>query len=132
MTTAVHPAPPAQTAPEAVPVPRRRRRRPPMAAATVVVLFGVFVFAPVYWVLVTALTPINDVFAFPPRFWPEHLTFDNFAQLVHTPELLHYLVNSLIVSIATALLTVLVSAYTGYSFAKFRYRGRRSLMYLIL
>src|SRR5690606_5380169 len=40
--------------------------------------------------------------------------------------------NSVIVSVATALLTVIVSAYTAYSFAKFRYRGRRSLMYLIL
>ena len=33
---------------------------------------------------------------------------------------------------STAVLTVIVAAYTGYSFAKFRYRGRRSLMYLVL
>jgi multiple sugar transport system permease protein len=113
------------------PLHRRRGRFPFGSAATVAVL-GVFVFGPVYWVLVTALTPTHDVFQFPPRLWPQHLTFSHFTNLVHTPELLHYLVNSLVVSIATALLTVLVSAYTGYSFAKFRYRGRRSLMYLIL
>jgi multiple sugar transport system permease protein len=112
--------------------PRRRRRRFPFGPASTVAVLGVFVFGPVYWVLVTALTPTHDVFQFPPRLWPAHLTLNHFTNLVHTPELLHYLVNSLVVSLATAVLTVLVSAYTGYSFAKFRYRGRRSLMYLIL
>ena len=52
--------------------------------------------------------------------------------LADNPALLRYLTNSLIVSTLTAVLTVLVSAYTAYSFSKFRYRGRRSLMYLVL
>jgi len=72
------------------------------------------------------------VFHFPPRLWPAHPTLVHFTNLADNPVLLHYLVNSLIVSSLTAVLTVLVSAYTAYSFAKFRYRGRRSLMYLIL
>ncbi len=126
--------PPTTTPAGAVPpvVPNRRRRRFPFGAAVTVAVLGVFVFGPVYWVVVTALTPTNEVYHFPPRFWPAHLTVEHFTALVHTPELLHYFVNSLVVSILTAVLTVIVSAYTGYSFAKFRYRGRRSLMYLIL
>ena len=84
--------------------PRRRRRRFPFGPASTVAVLGVFVFGPVYWVLVTALTPTHDVFQFPPRLWPAHLTFSHFTNLVHTPELLHYLVNSLVVSLATAVL----------------------------
>ncbi len=114
-------------------VPARGPRRPrPLAAAVTVALIGVFALGPVYWLLVTALTPDSDAFAFPPRLWPRQVTFEHFANLAENPALLRYLMNSVIVSVATALLTVIVSAYTAYSFAKFRYRGRRSLMYLIL
>lgn len=109
-----------------------RRRRFPFGAATVVAIIGVFAFAPVYWVAVTAITPTQDVFRFPPRLWPENITFEHFSTFADNPALLRYLANSLIVSSITAVLTVFVSAYTAYSFAKFRYRGRRSLMSLFL
>ena len=109
-----------------------RRRRAPWGAAATIAIIGVFTFAPVYWVAVTALTPTDEVFRFPPRWFPEHVTFDHFRSLWDNPQLLRYLGNSLIVSTLTAVLTVIVSAYTAYSFAKFRYRGRRSLMYLVL
>lgn len=110
----------------------RRRRRFPVGSAVTVVVIGLFTFGPAYWVLMTALTPTDAVYHFPPRLWPKQFTLVHFTQLVHTPVLFHYLLNSLVVSIVTAVLTVLVSAYTGYSFSKFRYRGRRTLMYLIL
>ncbi|WP_155370793.1 carbohydrate ABC transporter permease [Catellatospora vulcania] len=131
MTATVHAPTQTATTPAAVPPPRRRRPGNLGAAATVAVI-GVFAFGPVYWLLVTAFTPNDDVFRFPPRLWPEHFTLEHFANLADNAVLGRYLVNSLIVSSLTAVLTVLVSAYTAYSFSKFRYRGRRSLMSLIL
>jgi multiple sugar transport system permease protein len=126
-TLTKRPAPPA-------PAPTRqvRRRHRLFGPAATVALIGVFAFGPVYWVLVTALTPTHDVFRFPPRLFPDRVTFAHFTALADNPVLLKYLTNSLIVSTITAVLTVIVAAYTGYSFAKFRYRGRRSLMYLVL
>ena len=97
-----------------------------------IAVIGVFAFGPVYWLLVTALTPNEDVFRFPPRLWPSRVTWEHFANLADNPALARYLTNSVIVASLTAVLTVMVSAYTAYSFSKFRYRGRRSLMYLIL
>lgn len=97
-----------------------------------VFVIGVFAFTPVYWLLVTALTPDEDAFRFPPRLWPETVTLQHFANIADNPVLARYVTNSLIVAGLTAVFTVLVSAYTAYSFSKFRYRGRRSLMYLIL
>lgn len=97
-----------------------------------VLIIGVFAFGPVYWLLVTALTPNEDAFQFPPRLWPQHVTWEHFTNLVNNPALARYFTNSLIVAGLTAVLTVIISAYTAYSFSKFRYRGRRSLMYLIL
>ena len=124
-----------RTAPPATPTrsaKAARRRRAPWGAAATIAIIGVFTFAPVYWVAVTALTPTDEVFRFPPRWFPAHVTLDHFRSLWENPQLLRYLGNSLVVSTLTAVLTVIVSAYTAYSFAKFRYRGRRSLMYLVL
>ncbi|NUO55798.1 MAG: carbohydrate ABC transporter permease [Hamadaea sp.] len=115
-----------------VTAPRKPRKPRPWLAMAAVLVIGLFAFGPVYWLIVTALTPSGDAFRFPPRLWPRTVTFEHFANLADNPVLGRYLVNSLIVSSLTAVLTVLVSAYTAYSFSKFRYRGRRSLMSLIL
>ncbi|MFD6445728.1 carbohydrate ABC transporter permease [Promicromonospora sp. NPDC060204] len=111
---------------------RSERRGVRIAAWSTVVVFGGFALAPVYWLLATALTPRDQVFAYPPRLFPATPTLNAFAALASNEQLFVYLRNSLLVSVLTAVLSVLVSAYMGYSFSKFRYRGRRSLMYFVL
>jgi multiple sugar transport system permease protein len=103
-----------------------------ISAWIAVIVCGGFALLPIYWLLATSLTPRTEVFAFPPRLWPAEISFDAYTSLVNNPTLFTYLGNSVIVSVITAVLSVLVSAYMGYSFSKFRYRGRRSLMYFVL
>lgn len=124
-------------APTPVTPPRRPRLRPSerrarLAAWAAVVVIGSFAFLPVYWLVVTALTPRTRAFQFPPLLIPTDPTLANFAALLDRPQLLRYLVNSMIVASVTALLSVVVAVYMAYSFSRFRYRGRRSLMYLVL
>lgn len=118
--------------PADVPRPRRPRNAGRIWAWVVIVLVGLFAMLPVYWMLVTAFTPTRDVFLFPPRFFPTSFTFQHFQDIAANPKLLRYLLNSILVSVITALLTLLVATYTAYSFSKFRYRGRKALMYLVL
>ena len=98
----------------------------------VVAVLGAFGLLPVYWLLVTSLKPANETFAYPPTILPREITFDAYAQLLDSPELLRALVNSVIVSVATAVLSVIVASYMAYAFAKYRFRGRRSLMSFVL
>ena len=72
------------------------------------------------------------MFSYPPRLFPSTVTLDAYRAILENDALFGYLKNSVVVSVITALLSVVVSAYMGYSFSKFRYRGRRSLMYLVL
>lgn len=123
-----------------VTIPARRRRnlrskdRPGVriSAWAAVIVFGLFTFLPVYWLLVTSLTPRTQVFQYPPAWFPSSPTFDAYASLLQEPAIFRYFRNSVIVSVVTAVLSVIVSAWMAYSFSKFRYRGRRSLMYLVL
>ena len=111
-----------------------RRQAPGVSAAAwiTVVLFGGFALLPIYWLFATSLTPRTEVFSYPPSIFPSAPTLDAYRALLDKPELFGYLRNSLIVSIITAVLSVVVSAAMAYSFSKYRYRGRRSLMYLVL
>jgi multiple sugar transport system permease protein len=122
-------------APPSRPRPRQRRadhRRHRIAAWATIVVLGTFGLFPIYWTLVTALTPSRLVFGFPPRLFPQELTFDHFTQFFGNATLLRFLFNSAVVALCTTVLTLVVASMMGYSFSKFRYRGRGSLMYLVL
>ncbi|NUW44074.1 carbohydrate ABC transporter permease [Nonomuraea rhodomycinica] len=112
--------------------PRGRRPRSRAAAWAAVAVIGLFGLAPIYWLVVTAFTPDERAFTFPPSLVPTELTFDHFTKLADNEKLFGYLVNSVVVSVVTAFLSVVVSAYMAYAFSKFRYRGRKSLMHLVL
>ncbi|MFD4016941.1 carbohydrate ABC transporter permease [Streptomyces sp. SH5] len=141
-TTSTTPAPlpvtdrPRPVAKRPGPAPRRRVRkdllRSRVAAWSAVVAIGAFGLLPVYWLLATALSTPDATFQFPPKLIPTDLTLGNFTALAENDQLISYLVNSLIVASITAVLSVVVATYMGYSFSKFRYRGRKSLMHMVL
>jgi multiple sugar transport system permease protein len=96
------------------------------------VVAALFAFFPIYWMLATSLRPDSEVFAFPPALLPQTLTLEHYANFARNPQLLRYLGNSLLVASVTAVSSLLISTYAAYAFSKFRFRGRRSLMFLVL
>lgn len=60
------------------------------------------------------------------------LTLDNFRALAGEGNLLRSVVNSLVVSLATAALTAVVATMAGYGFARFRFRGVNVLFGLVV
>ncbi|MFC5184607.1 carbohydrate ABC transporter permease [Actinomadura harenae] len=111
---------------------RPEQRRSRIVAWIAVVVIGAFGFLPVYWLVATALTSDTQAFKIKPDLFPREITFSHFTKLARNEDLFHYMVNSVLVSVLTAVLSVFVSAYMAYSFSKFRYRGRKSLMNLVL
>ncbi len=98
----------------------------------VLIVVVVFAFFPIYWMLITSITPEENVFAFPPALIPTEITFEWYQDFFDNPNLIRYLQNSFIVATITAIGSLLVSSYAAYSFSKFRYTGRKGLMFLIL
>lgn len=111
---------------------REQSRSVSISAWVTVAIFGGFAMIPVLWLIITSITPRSEVFQYPPKLFPSQPTLDAYRSLLENPALFGYLKNSLIVSVITAVLSVVVSAAMAYSFSKYRFRGRRSLMYLVL
>jgi multiple sugar transport system permease protein len=82
--------------------------------------------------LATSLRPNTEVFAFPPTLLPQTYTLEHYQNFIRNPQLLRYLGNSLLIASTTAITSLVVSTYAAYAFSKFRFTGRRSLMFLVL
>jgi multiple sugar transport system permease protein len=93
------------------------------------VIIGIFVFFPQFWMINTSFKTSADTFKLTVFSNP---TVENFKNVISNPRIITYLKNSLFVSLASSFFATLVSVFGGYSFSKYRYRGRKSLMTLIM
>lgn len=91
---------------------------------------GIFVFAPLYWLINTSFKNPGEIFEL--SFIPSSPTIQNYMNVLTDMRILGYLKNSLFVAGVSSLLTTFISAYAAYSFSKFRYRGRKSLLILFI
>lgn len=100
----------------------------------VLVASGAVVWAlfPVAWIASAALSPSNTLVG--QGLIPRGATLDNFLSLVNDPQnpFLLWIWNSVKISGISAILIVSLTALAAYSFSRFRYRGRRTGLLLIL
>ena len=91
-----------------------------------VFLTGYFMFllVPLYWAVVTAFKPQEDLLAQPPVWFPHHPTTAHFGQALHRLNGLTGLENSVIVAFATTALATLVGTAAAYSMARFHTGGK--------
>jgi len=100
-------------------------------AAVAVFLFSIF---PVYWMVLTALTPNSQIGAADdsgrPALLPWPISWANFETAFHKDRFADYLINSLVVSSATVVLSMAVAFLAAIAVARFRFSGRA--VYLVL
>ncbi|MFD2007175.1 sugar ABC transporter permease [Streptomyces narbonensis] len=109
-----------------------RGRRSPLASValhlTLIVASVIAVF-PVLWVLLTSLKPAE--FAITTDFFKE-TTLENYTNLLRDTPFLTWFGNSLLVAALTTVVGVFISATTGYAVSRFRFPGKRGLMWTLL
>lgn len=89
--------------------------------------------APFVWMVVTSLKPESEIYRYPPVWLPHHATGEYYRSLVtQFPGLLAWFRNSLVVAVATTLLTLLVDALAAYPLARMAFHGRRTVVLVIL
>src|SRR5690606_16545194 len=125
MTSLVHDTRPALEAPAAAPAARRSRMTPGRWVVWALLVGGALVMAfPVYWILVTALTPGGQSRSGEFYLWPSEPTLANFAEAFASQPVGRWIVNSIVIAGIGTAITVIVALMAGYAFAKFSFRGR--------
>lgn len=88
----------------------------------VLALLGVAVF-PIYWMLVTALTPSAELFAKSPNLVPRLSELSVFWQVFGQVPVARWLRNSFTVAAGTTVLTLSLAILPAYALSRFRFRG---------
>ena len=91
------------------------------------ILYTLLVLVPVVIILFASLDPGGL-----PRLIPGQVTFEHYTRILDNPQLVRGLINSFIVGIGSTVLSVLISAMAGYAFSRYRFRGQRLLMGIVL
>ena len=84
---------------------------------------------PIYWMLMTAVMPTADILSRNPPLLPHFgtMSFAAFAAVVQRRPFLLWTGNSLLVGVASALLSLIAAALAGYSLSRWWFRGVRAV-----
>jgi multiple sugar transport system permease protein len=132
---------PTTSAPPAQPVgpsdARYRARRVAYKVGMYALLLGLtgVILMPVSWALTAALKPdLEPVFTPVPEWFPsEFWEWDNFRRvLVDVMPFFRYMVNTMIIVIASIIGVLISCSLVGFAFARLRFRGSKVLFYILI
>ena len=107
----------------------RRRAAVVLRTLAAVALTGFFLF-PIYWLFMISFKTAEEIFAFPPRWWPSRLQFDNYAVLFKDGDAVTVW-NSLVIAGASTVLAMVLGTLCAYSLARFRTGGEHLSNWII-
>ena len=102
-----------------------------------VTILAVFCMLPLVYLISTAFKPLNELYHFPPKFLVENPTLKNFSDLFLSLSsaavpFSRYIFNSIIVTVATVLGTVIICSLGAFSMVKYQPPGSKLLFTVIL
>ncbi len=111
---------------------RKLRRVWPWAVIGLYLLFALF---PVYWIILVAFRPRDDIFQYPAALLPTNLTLDNiryvwFGSTTNDP-VLGFLGTSFIIASVSTLLALAIGVCCAYALGRFRVGGNLLSMWIL-
>ncbi len=88
--------------------------------------------APFFWMVSASFMHDGHANVYPPIFFPDEFTLVQYKSLFSRLDVARNFVNSLFLSVAVTLISLFFNSMAGYAFAKFRFKGRKSLFNFLL
>lgn len=92
--------------------------------------FVIFAVFPIIFIFSQAFKPLEELFLFPPRFFVQNPTLDNFKMLMEVSQqssvpMSRYLLNSVVITIIVMTFSVAFSSMAGYILSKHKFKGQK-------
>ena len=102
----------------------------------VLVLLGVFMFIPMYYVVIQSLKPLDELWMFPPRFYVSNPTGKNFKDLFtlmsgNLVPFSRYIFNTIFTSVAGTLGHLFLASLAAYAMSRIKFPGGRGMFKLV-
>ena len=100
-------------------------------------ILGLFMFMPMYYVVIQSLKPLDELFMFPPRFYVIQPTLDNFGDLFTLMgdswvPFSRYIFNTVFITICGTLGNLVFASLAAYSLAKLHFPFRNAIFQIIV
>lgn len=95
-----------------------------------IALFAIIWIFPILWTVWTSLRPYNDIISYGIFSWPRHLNFDNYFNAIREMQIGKYLLNSLIVTVPSVLLTLFFGSLVAFVVTRYKYKFNLTLLLL--
>nr|WP_245917252.1 MULTISPECIES: carbohydrate ABC transporter permease [Bacillus] len=92
---------------------------------------GILITIPFIWMILSAFKTESEVMQIPPTLWPNEFTLENFQNLFENMNFAVYLKNTIVV-VLWSFVGLFLNAMAGYAFAKFQFKGKDKLFFLVL
>lgn len=102
------------------------------ARLTVLTVLALLMIAPFAYMVSTSFKPNRMALEWPPTFWPDPFSLDNYTTAWAGDDFARYFGNSLLVATATTLSTTVLAAMAAYAFARFRFPGRDLAFWIMM
>lgn len=106
-----------------------------LGKAVVVLLLSlgaVTMIFPFIWMLLSSLKGQMERLRMPPTFWPERFRWENYREIFEVMPFFKYFANSIVTALLNTFVGILTSALAGYVFAKYRFKGKELVFWIMI
>ena len=90
------------------------------------------ILIPVVWIGICAFRPQTELMQYPPKFFAEQLTLQNFIDIAKRIKIWGYVKNSLLYCLGSTIPGVFLNSLAGYAFARLDFKGKHVLFIMVL
>jgi ABC-type glycerol-3-phosphate transport system permease component len=88
---------------------------------------------PFLWTFLSSGKDINELYRYPPTWWPEHMHFaQNYAEIFQVVPFAQWFVNTVYVTVLSLVGMILSATLVAYGFSRFRFPGRDLFFFVTL
>ncbi|MBO5415664.1 MAG: carbohydrate ABC transporter permease [Clostridia bacterium] len=107
-----------------------------MGITVMLTILGIFMFLPMYYVVIQSFKPLDELWMFPPRFYVSKPTFKNYTDLFSLMDtsvvpFTRYIFNTVFTSVAGTFGNLFLSSLAAYAMAKIKFPGGRGMFKLV-
>jgi len=100
----------------------------------------IMIFAPLFWLIISSISTMEELLCVPPHWIPKRPTFDNYLSIIfsksETPEaarmFIYTMRNSLIIAGSVTLISLIVGSFSAYALARLIFPMRKQVLISIL
>ena len=96
------------------------------------IIWAILSLMPLYWMITISFMNVVTLLRMPPKLIPDPFTAMNYIRLIKDSLVVRWEFNSALIAVTNTLISIFVSSFYGYIFAKKEFPGRKFLFWILI